>query len=116
MDSHYAFRIPVYIFRVYCLQISRFGVPQMSVISPIFGIARINKAILFATEAHEHQVRKGNVHVPYVFHPIDVAHEVILYSRLPEGELELATVIALLHDTVEDTPVTLPDILEHFGR
>lgn len=106
--------LPVIVVYTACRS-SPLGVSQMSN-SAIFGITRINRAILFATEAHKHQVRKGNTHVPYVFHPIDVAHEVILYSRLCEKELELATVIALLHDTVEDTSVTLRDILEHFDE
>ncbi|MBP9749661.1 MAG: bifunctional (p)ppGpp synthetase/guanosine-3',5'-bis(diphosphate) 3'-pyrophosphohydrolase [Candidatus Pacebacteria bacterium] len=80
------------------------------------GNVRINKAITFAASAHGDQVRKGNLHVPYVFHPIDVADEVIRYSGLRDRELEIATVIAILHDTVEDTPATLSDILDQFDE
>ncbi len=74
-----------------------------------------NQALQFAVMAHGNQVRKGNEHIPYVFHCVDVANEVIYYSGLPVEELKLATVIALLHDTVEDTIVTLKDIEQQFG-
>ncbi len=78
--------------------------------------ARHNQALQFAIVAHANQVRKGNEHIPYVYHVIDVAEEVIYYSGLPLQELELASVIALLHDTVEDTIVTVDDIRHNFGE
>lgn len=74
-----------------------------------------NQALQFAVMAHGNQVRKGNEHIPYVFHPVDVANEVIYYSGLPVPELELASTIALLHDTVEDTIATIEDIEQQFG-
>lgn len=74
-----------------------------------------NHALQFATIAHGNQVRKGNEHIPYIFHPVDVANEVIYFSGLPVPELEIASVIAILHDTVEDTVVTLQDIRDQFG-
>ncbi|MBP9757486.1 MAG: bifunctional (p)ppGpp synthetase/guanosine-3',5'-bis(diphosphate) 3'-pyrophosphohydrolase [Candidatus Pacebacteria bacterium] len=74
-----------------------------------------NHALQFATIAHGNQVRKGNEHIPYIFHPVDVANEVIYFSGLPVPELEVASVIALLHDTVEDTLVTLQDVRDQFG-
>jgi (p)ppGpp synthase/HD superfamily hydrolase len=74
-----------------------------------------NQALQFAVMAHGNQVRKGNEHIPYVFHPVDVANEVIYYSGLPIPELELASVIAILHDTIEDTIVTFEDVREQFG-
>ncbi len=77
--------------------------------------ARINQAILFATIAHGNQVRKGNEHIPYVFHAIDVANEVIYHSGLPVEEMEKASVLAILHDTVEDTGVTPENIADQFG-
>ncbi len=77
--------------------------------------ARHNQALQFAIIAHANQVRKGNEHIPYVYHVIDVAEEVIYYSGLPIHELELAAVIAILHDTVEDTIVTVDDIRDNFG-
>ena len=74
-----------------------------------------NQALQFAVMVHGNQVRKGNEHIPYVFHPVDVANEVIYYSGLPIPELELASTIALLHDTVEDTVATIKDIEQQFG-
>lgn len=74
-----------------------------------------NQALQFAVMAHGNQVRKGNEHIPYVFHCVDVANEVIYYSGLSVPELELASVIAILHDTVEDTIVTIDDIRDQFG-
>lgn len=74
-----------------------------------------NHALHFATIAHGNQVRKGNEHIPYIFHCVDVANEVIYYSGLPTAELEVASVIALLHDTVEDTAVTVAHVRDQFG-
>jgi (p)ppGpp synthase/HD superfamily hydrolase len=74
-----------------------------------------NQALQFAVMAHGSQVRKGNEHIPYVFHCVDVANEVIYYSGLKVSELELASVIAILHDTIEDTIVTFEDIKQQFG-
>jgi (p)ppGpp synthase/HD superfamily hydrolase len=74
-----------------------------------------NHALHFATIAHGNQVRKGNEHIPYIFHCVDVANEVIYYSGLPKAELEVASVIALLHDTVEDTAVTVAHVRDQFG-
>ena len=74
-----------------------------------------NHALQFAVIAHGNQVRKGNEHIPYVFHCVDVANEVIFYSGLPVAELELASTIALLHDTVEDTFVVEDDVRQQFG-
>lgn len=76
---------------------------------------RINSALTFATIAHGNQVRKGNEHIPYIFHPVDVANEVIYYSGLRVEDLEKATIVALLHDVVEDTAVTAAQIGEQFG-
>ena len=46
-----------------------------------------NHALQFATIAHGNQVRKGNEHIPYIFHPVDVANEGIYFSGLPVPEL-----------------------------
>jgi (p)ppGpp synthase/HD superfamily hydrolase len=86
----------------------------MSAIRP-FANARINQAILFAVMAHGNQVRKGNEHIPYVFHCIDAANEVIYYSGLPKEELENASIAAILHDTIEDTVASYDDLLGQFG-
>ena len=57
-----------------------------------------------ATKAHEGQIDKAGL--PYITHPERVA------SRMENPE---AQVIGWLHDTVEDTPITLRDIETTFG-
>jgi GTP diphosphokinase / guanosine-3',5'-bis(diphosphate) 3'-diphosphatase len=68
------------------------------------------KAIRFATQAHGSQMRKFQ-NVPYITHPTAVAKLVELY-----GGSTLERVVALLHDTVEDTDVTIEQIVDEFGR
>ena len=69
----------------------------------------LNKALKFATEAHGDQKRKYS-DLPYVTHPVEVMGIVKQVSHT-----EAMLVAALLHDVVEDTPVTLEDIQREFG-
>lgn len=69
----------------------------------------IEKAQEFATAAHTGQVRKYTGE-PYITHPIQVAEIVSRVSHTPE-----MIAAALLHDVVEDTPVTLDEIRTEFG-
>ncbi len=69
----------------------------------------IQEAFDIAMEAHKDQRRKSGE--PYIFHPIEVA-------RICAAEIGLgptAITCALLHDVVEDTHVTLKEILDKFG-
>lgn len=68
----------------------------------------INRAYVFAAHAHAGQSRQSGEH--YITHPLAVAG--ILASL---GMDESTIITALLHDTVEDTSVTLKDIEQHFG-
>lgn len=71
-------------------------------------ISLIEKAYLFSKRAHEGQFRRSGE--PYIYHPIGVA------EILAELRLDIPTIITgLLHDTVEDTDVTLHDVEEQFG-
>ena len=64
----------------------------------------VEAAMALATRAHEGQLDKaGN---PYITHPQRVA------ARLETPE---ARVVGWLHDTVEDTPLTVADIEARFG-
>lgn len=67
------------------------------------------KAIEFAVRAHSGQFRKGS-RVPYIIHPLAVAKILIEYE-CPE-EIVIA---GILHDTVEDTEVTLKQLQKEFG-
>ena len=72
-------------------------------------LANIRAAYELAVDAHKSQRRKSGE--PYVLHPIEVA-------RITVDEIGLgptAVICALLHDVVEDTPVTLTEIKEQFG-
>lgn len=57
------------------------------------------KALDICVRVHEGQTDKAGL--PYILHPVIVADHV-------EGEYE--TCVALLHDVVEDTPLTLQDL------
>ncbi len=71
---------------------------------------RIRKAFDVAVEAHKDMRRKSGE--PYIFHPIAVAR--ICIDEMGLGPTAL--VCALLHDTVEDTHITLEDIEDLFGH
>jgi (p)ppGpp synthase/HD superfamily hydrolase len=70
----------------------------------------IDMAIDFAARAHEGQRRKSD-NVPYIAHPVAVA--MILQRMACSPEIIAA---GLLHDTVEDTAVTLDEIRATFGE
>lgn len=69
----------------------------------------IRKAFDFAVEAHKDQRRKSGE--AYIFHPIAVAK--IVASQIGLGATSIAA--ALMHDVVEDTPVTIEDVKKEFG-
>lgn len=73
--------------------------------------ALIKKAICFAVEAHGDQVRK-TTGSPYVMHPIAVGR------MLADYDCEDSTVVAaaILHDVLEDTPVTAEGLRQEFGH
>jgi (p)ppGpp synthase/HD superfamily hydrolase len=73
------------------------------------GAAAIFAALRFADDAHSGQFRKGS-RIPYLIHPLSVAR--ILIDHGCSDELAVA---ALLHDTVEDTQVTVEEIRTIFG-
>jgi (p)ppGpp synthase/HD superfamily hydrolase len=68
---------------------------------------RIQRAIGFATAAHEGQVDRSGA--PYILHPLRVAFSLV--GVAPEA----GVIAALLHDVVEDTEMTLDDIDKVFG-
>ena len=70
---------------------------------------RLNKAIKYATDAHNGQNRKVS-DTPYIMHPLEVM--TILECMNADEDLLIA---GLLHDTVEDTDCTLADIEAEFG-
>ena len=71
---------------------------------------KVDLATEVAAKAHRDQVRKGT-DVPYISHPCAVG--LILAQA---GCTEDVVAAGVLHDTVEDTPVTLRDIERDFGE
>ena len=69
----------------------------------------IEDAFDVAQEAHSGQFRASGE--PYIAHPVAVALILIEYGMDSE-----AVAAALLHDVVEDTPVTLEDVKKQFGE
>lgn len=70
--------------------------------------ALINRAYVYATKMHGHQLRHSGD--PYFSHPIEVA------GILTDLRLDAATIITgLLHDTIEDTDATPAEISSLFG-
>lgn len=63
------------------------------------------KAMNLAYAAHHGQLDKGGA--PYIFHPYHLA------EQMPD---EITACAALLHDVVEDTPVTLEELAAEFPK
>lgn len=73
-------------------------------------LEQMERAFKMANYSHRYQRRKSGE--PYIYHPIAVA-------RICSEEIGLgptAICAALLHDVVEDTPVSLEDIRQEFGE
>ncbi len=69
----------------------------------------IEKAYIYSATVHQGQVRLSGE--PYLTHPMEVA------GILVGMEVDPATIVTgMLHDTVEDTLATLPEIEEAFGK
>lgn len=66
----------------------------------------------YAAEQHAYQRRAGYDRLPYINHLLKVTSGLI---ECGETNLELLSA-ALLHDILEDTPVTLLELQEHFGE
>lgn len=71
---------------------------------------KVRKAFNLAMDAHSDMRRKSGE--PYIYHPIAVAR--IVAEQIGLGTTSI--VCALLHDTVEDTEMTLDDIEQMFGK
>ncbi len=71
--------------------------------------ALLDRAIMFAVRAHAGTERRGKG-FPYIVHPLEAVE--IVATMTPDQELLAA---AALHDTVEDTDVTVEQIRAEFG-
>ncbi|NNJ73192.1 MAG: bifunctional GTP diphosphokinase/guanosine-3',5'-bis pyrophosphate 3'-pyrophosphohydrolase [Enterobacterales bacterium] len=72
-------------------------------------IKDVERAYLFAKQAHEGQMRSSGE--PYITHPVAVAH------ILSDINLDHQTIMAaLMHDVIEDTGVSRDDLAGRFGE
>ena len=69
----------------------------------------LDRAIVFAVQAHAGTERRGKG-FPYIVHPMEAME--IVATMTPDQELLAA---AALHDTVEDTDVTIEQVRAEFG-
>jgi GTP pyrophosphokinase len=69
----------------------------------------IQRAYRFSADAHKEQKRLSGI--PYVSHPLAVAH---ILTQLKMDSMTIAS--ALLHDTIEDTDTTEACLVELFGQ
>ena len=67
-------------------------------------MSKLQKAIVMAIEAHDGQVDKGGE--PYIFHPLRV---------MMKMQTEEERIVAVLHDTLEDTSLSPQEITKEFG-
>ena len=73
------------------------------------------KAYRFAAEAHNGQLYPGT-NLPYLMHLSLVSMEVVGVLSAESGhDGDLAVQCALLHDTIEDTHITYPQLAAEFG-
>lgn len=70
----------------------------------------LDKAIIFAVKAHKNTERRGKG-FPYIVHPMEALG---IVATMTNDQEVLAA--AVLHDTVEDTDITLDDIEKEFGK
>lgn len=77
--------------------------------APHFNIKKIESVLKFAADAHAEQFRESGE--AYITHPIAVA-EILLEINMDQDCISAA----ILHDTVEDTGITLEDVEIEFGK
>jgi len=83
-------------------------IDKVSSYDPTADEALLNRAYVYAMRMHGAQKRASGD--PYFAHPIEVA------GILTDYRLDTATIVtALLHDVIEDTPVTRDEIDQLFG-
>jgi (p)ppGpp synthase/HD superfamily hydrolase len=70
----------------------------------------VEKALQTASKAHEGQYRKLT-DIPYITHPVAVG-----MLLMKAGYLDDVVAAGILHDTVEDTALTLEDLKREFGE
>src|SRR5271165_4675540 len=82
---------------------------KIRVYRPNDDLSLVKKAYDFSLKHHQGQTRASGE--PYLVHPLEVA------SVLADMKLDTTAIAAgLLHDSIEDTPVTVDDLRNEFGE
>jgi len=68
------------------------------------------KAVIFATQKHNPQTRKGSG-LPYIYHPLET-----MQILMDNGCSEPVIIAGVLHDVIEDTGTPATEILNLFGE
>ncbi|MBR5369862.1 MAG: bifunctional (p)ppGpp synthetase/guanosine-3',5'-bis(diphosphate) 3'-pyrophosphohydrolase [Bacilli bacterium] len=71
----------------------------------------LEEAIKYAVKMHEGQKRQNGD--PYIYHPLRVLKNILKYKK--SKNLETLLISACLHDVIEDTKATYPEIVDKFG-
>ena len=84
-------------------------IEKISSYNPKADTGLIRRAYEFASKVHEGQTRESGS--PFLSHPIEVA------SVLVKMKLDVPSIVAgILHDTAEDTKITIEEIKKEFGE
>ncbi len=86
----------------------RLLVEDIAEYNPVVDRDLLERAFVFASEAHEGQQRRSGE--DFILHPLGVAR---VLSELRQDDETIAA--ALLHDVVEDTEVSPDDVATRFG-
>ncbi|MDQ7074621.1 MAG: bifunctional (p)ppGpp synthetase/guanosine-3',5'-bis(diphosphate) 3'-pyrophosphohydrolase [Gammaproteobacteria bacterium] len=71
-------------------------------------VSEVYRAYLLAAQAHDGQFRVSGE--PYIYHPLAVAR-ILAELNMDHGSI----IAAILHDVLEDTPITKEELAEDFG-
>jgi len=83
---------------------------------PDWSPEKYTRAYWYAARAHHGQTYPGT-DLPYLIHPTLVCMETLAALRHePEHDADLAVQCALLHDVIEDTPITIEQLRTEFSE
>ncbi len=91
------------------VELSSQQVEKIKRYNPNTDIDKITYAFDMANKAHKTQKRADGS--PYISHPLAVA-DILISKHLDDASI----IAALLHDTIEDTPINSDDIKQNFGE
>jgi guanosine-3',5'-bis(diphosphate) 3'-pyrophosphohydrolase len=76
-------------------------------------VHHILDAVQFAAAKHHTQLRRDKIQTSYLVHPLSVAHHLTCVGNVRDPDIIMA---GLLHDTLEDTMTSYPELVKFFGR